>query len=158
MSDNNTQRTREIAKRVTIAEINGIEEFEQAEGEMATKYAHLPTGEKVNRIFVVGTITELRELDSGSIMMTVVDSVGNDVKVFTGEYNLEAHQTAKQLLDEDNVPPEYVFMVGKLSESNNDEYPVPSISPEFMRTVSTEEINHARQDIADTVADREVTE
>lgn len=157
-NDNNTQRTREIAKRVTLTEINGIEEFEQDEGDMATKYAHLPTGEKVNRVFVVGTLTELRELDSGSIMLTVVDNVGNDVKAFTGEYNLEAHRTAKQLLDEDGIPPEYVFIVGKLSESSNEDYPVPSISPEFIRTVSTEEINHARQDITDAVANRTVTE
>ena len=155
-NDNNTQRTREIAKRVTLTEINGIEEFEQGEGDMATKYAHLPTGEKVNRVFVVGTLTGLRELDNGSIMLTVVDNVGNDVKAFTGEYNLEAHRTAKQLLDEDGVPPEFIFIVGKLSESSD--YQVPSISPEFIRTVSKEEINHARQDITDAVADRDVTE
>ncbi|MFB6177809.1 MAG: DNA-binding protein, partial [Halobaculum sp.] len=51
--------TREVARRVFAAEFNdGSHSFKESEDERAPLYLLLPTGERANRVFLVGTLTE----------------------------------------------------------------------------------------------------
>jgi Uncharacterized protein conserved in archaea len=72
-------------------------------------YALLPTGERANRVFLVGTLTETEDVgeDSEYWRGRIVDPTGT-FYVYAGQYQPEAAGALR-----DAEPPAYVAVVGK---------------------------------------------
>jgi uncharacterized protein len=103
-------QVREVAKRAFAAEFNDATyTFQESDEDRAPVYVLLPTGEKANRVFVVGTLTETEDVGDESEYWRgrVVDPTGT-VFVYAGEYQSEA---AEML--EATEPPAFVAVVGK---------------------------------------------
>jgi len=102
--------TREVAQRVFAREFNdGSETFKESDDERAPVYLLLPTGERANRIFFVGTLTETEDVGSDSEYWQgrVVDPTGT-FYVYAGQYQPEAASALREI-----SPPEYVAVAGK---------------------------------------------
>jgi len=126
---------REVAKRVFAREFNDATyEFQEANHDRATQWTLLPTGERLNRIFIVGALTEVADLDEGPMRLVVFDGHSKFV-VYAGKYTPSARETAREL-----EPPEYVAIVGKYNrfapEDGDDIY--LSIKPESISVVDEE--------------------
>lgn len=102
--------TREVARRVFAREFNDSSyTFKESEDERAPVYLLLPTGERANRVFFVGTLTETEDVGSDSEywQARVVDPTGT-FYVYAGQYQPEAASTLREI-----NPPEYVAVAGK---------------------------------------------
>jgi RPA family protein len=101
---------REVARRVFAREFNDVSAvFKESDDEMAPNYALLPTGERANRVFVVGTLTETEDIGSDAEYWRgrVVDPTGSFF-VYAGQYQPDA---ASMLRDVET--PTHVAVVGK---------------------------------------------
>ncbi len=108
MSSN--ELTREVARRVFAAEFNDATyTFKESDDERAPNYALLPTGERANRVFFVGTLTETEDVgeDNEYWRGRVVDPTGTFF-VYAGQYQPEAAAALR-----DAEAPSYVAVVGK---------------------------------------------
>ena len=104
------QLTREVARRVFAAEFNDATyTFKESDDERAPNYALLPTGDRANRVFVAGTLTETDDVGEESEYWRgrVVDPTGT-FYVYAGQYQPEAAAVLR-----DTEPPAYVAVVGK---------------------------------------------
>ncbi|WP_158058398.1 RPA family protein [Halorussus halophilus] len=102
---------REVARRVFAGEFNdSTHTFKESDEERAPVYALLPTGERANRIFFVGTLTETEDIgdDSEYWQGRVVDPNGDPFFVYAGQYQPEAASMLREL-----EPPAYVAITGK---------------------------------------------
>ncbi|AXR76489.1 RPA family protein [Natrarchaeobaculum sulfurireducens] len=102
--------TREVARRVFASEFNdSTYTFKESDDERAPNYALLPTGDRANRVFFVGTLTETEDVgeDSEYWRGRVVDPTGTFF-VYAGQYQPEAASILR-----DTEPPAYVAVVGK---------------------------------------------
>ncbi|SFB67185.1 hypothetical protein SAMN05444422_1017 [Halobiforma haloterrestris] len=105
-----SELTREVARRVFASEFNDATySFKESDDERAPNYALLPTGDRANRVFIVGTLTETEDVgeDSEYWRGRVVDPTGTFF-VYAGQYQPEAAATLR-----DTEPPAYVSVVGK---------------------------------------------
>ena len=104
------QLTREVARRAFAAEFNDATyTFKESDDDRAPNYALLPTGERANRVFVVGTLTETEDVgeDNEYWRGRVVDPTGTFF-VYAGQYQPEAAAVLRE-----TEPPAYVAVVGK---------------------------------------------
>ncbi len=104
------QLTREVARRVFASEFNdSTYTFKESDDERAPNYALLPTGDRANRVFVVGTLTETEDVGDESEYWRgrVVDPTGTFF-VYAGQYQPEAASVLRE-----TEPPAYVAVVGK---------------------------------------------
>ncbi|MFB6243975.1 MAG: RPA family protein [Halobaculum sp.] len=133
MSSNNGP-TREVARRVFAAEYNdGSHTFKESDDERAPLYYLLPTGERTNRVFLVGTLTETEDVgeDSEYWRGRIVDPTGTFF-AYAGQYQPDA---AAMLRDLD--APAYVAVVGKPRTYETDDGTVNvSVRPESITEVS----------------------
>ncbi len=125
--------TREVARRVFAREFNDASyTFKESDDDRAPVYLLLPTGERANRVFVVGTLTETEDVggDSEYWRGRVVGATGTFF-VYAGQYQPEA---ASALRDLD--PPVYVAIAGKPRTYETDDGSVNvSIRPESITPV-----------------------
>src|SRR6056297_1877148 len=125
--------TREVARRVFASEFNdSTYTFKESDDERAPNYALLPTGERANRVFVVGTLTETEDVgeDSEYWRGRVVDPTGTFF-VYAGQYQPDAASMLRDL-----EPPAYVAIVGKPRTYETDDGEVnTSIRPESITRV-----------------------
>ncbi|MFB6137729.1 MAG: RPA family protein [Halobacteriaceae archaeon] len=125
--------TREVARRVFADEFNDAEHtFKESDDERAPVYLLLPTGERANRVFVVGTLTETEDVgeDSEYWRGRVVDPTGTFF-VYAGQYQPEAASALR-----DVEPPAYVAVVGKPRTYETDDGTVNvSVRPESINVV-----------------------
>lgn len=101
---------REPAKRVFAGEMRETRiQFKDGDDEKSPSYVLLPTGERCNRIFVVGTLTEKRKQGDQNLFYRarVVDPTGTFF-VMAGSYQPEAMQQMARI-----EPPSFVAVVGK---------------------------------------------
>lgn len=128
---------REVAKRAFAREFNAATvTFAESDDEFAPQYALLPTGERMNRVFVVGTLTEVEDIgDEGEYWRgRVIDPTGTFF-VYAGQYQPEAMGALKQ-----TEPPAHVAVVGKPRTFETDEGDVNvSLRPEHVVTVGPTE-------------------
>ena len=106
----NSIPTRKVARRVFASEFNDAGyTFKESDDERAPIYLLLPTGERANRTFVVGTLTEKEDIgeDSEYWRGRVVDPTGTFF-VYAGQYQPDAAAMLRDL-----EPPAYVAIVGK---------------------------------------------
>ncbi|MFB6180216.1 MAG: RPA family protein [Halorientalis sp.] len=126
--------TREVARRVFAREFNDAGyTFKESDDERAPVYLLLPTGERANRIFIVGTLTETEDVgeDSEYWQGRVVDPNGDTFFMYAGQYQPDAASMLREL-----EPPAYVAVVGKPRTYETDEGDVNvSVRPESITTV-----------------------
>ncbi|WP_435348009.1 RPA family protein [Haloarchaeobius sp. HRN-SO-5] len=125
--------TREVAKRVFAREFNDATyTFKESDDERAPNFALLPTGDRANRVFVVGTLTETEDIgeDSEYWRGRVVDPTGTFF-VYAGQYQPDAATFLR-----DTEPPAYVSVVGKPRTFETDDGSVNvSLRPESIALV-----------------------
>jgi RPA family protein len=125
--------TREVARRVFAREFNDASHtFKESEDERAPVYALLPTGERANRAFLVGTLTEKEDVGEGDEYWRgrIVDPTGTFF-VYAGQYQPDAASTLRDL-----DPPAYVAVVGKPRTYETDDGSVNvSVRPESITAV-----------------------
>ncbi len=126
--------TREVARRVFAREFNNAAyTFKESDDERAPVYALLPTGERANRVFFVGTLTEKEDVgdDSEYWRGRIVDPTGTFF-VYAGQYQPDAASMLRSL-----QPPSYVAVAGKprTYETDTGETNV-SVRPESITVVS----------------------
>jgi RPA family protein len=129
-----TTPTREVARRVFAREFNDATyTFKESDDDRAPVYALLPTGQRANRIFVVGTLTETEDVgeDSEYWQGRVVDPNGDTFFTYAGQYQPDAASMLRDL-----EPPAYVSVVGKprTYETDDGEMNV-SVRPESITAV-----------------------
>ena len=124
---------REVARRAFAAEFNDASHsFKESDDERAPAYQLLPTGEKANRVFFVGTLTEKEDIgdDNEYWRGRIVDPTGTFF-VYAGQYQPEAASTLRDL-----EPPAYVAVVGKPRTYETDDGSVNvSVRPESITVV-----------------------
>ncbi|MFB6146622.1 MAG: RPA family protein [Halobacteriaceae archaeon] len=127
--------SREVARRAFAAEFNDATyTFKEGDDERAPVYLLLPTGERANRVFVVGTLTETEDVgdDSEYWRGRVVDPTGTFF-VYAGQYQPDAAGFLR-----DAEPPAYVAVVGKPRTYETEEGDVNvSVRPETITRVDT---------------------
>jgi RPA family protein len=126
--------TREVARRVFAREFNDATyTFKESDDELAPMYALLPTGERANRVFVVGTLTQTEDVgqDSEIWQGRIVDPDGGTFFTYAGQYQPDAASALREL-----EPPEYVSVVGKPDTFETDNGSVNvSMRPESITAV-----------------------
>jgi len=126
--------SREVARRVFAREFNDATyTFKESDDERAPVYVLLPTGERANRIFVVGTLTETEDVgeDSEYWQGRVVDPNGGTFFVYAGQYQPDAAAMLREL-----EAPAYVAIVGKPRTYETDDGDVNvSVRPESITRV-----------------------
>ncbi len=115
--DNKTQFKREPAVRIFAQELSqtslstGKDEGEKADRFTPT-YAFSPTGARINRAFLVGTLTEVEEMETSNstfIKGRLVDATGA-IGIMAGQFQPEVASTLRELAGK---LPVFVAVVGK---------------------------------------------
>ena len=126
---------REVAKRLFAFEFNKSNHKISQNGEKTPMYVLTPTGEKCNRVFIVGVLLDKEEVrpDSNFWRMRVSDPTG--VFVCTaGRYQPEALEVILEI-----EPPELVAVVGKVNVFEGESGTTYiSIRPEAVSVVESE--------------------
>jgi len=129
-----TTPTRKVARRVFAREFNDATyTFKESDDDRAPLYVLLPTGERANRIFVVGTLTETEDVgqDSEYWQGRIVGPNGGTFFTYAGQYQPDAASMLREL-----EPPEYVALVGKPRTYETDEGDINvSVRPESITAV-----------------------
>src|SRR5512138_3718243 len=130
---------REPARRVFAAELRECRyQFKDGEDEKSPTFVLLPSGERSNRIFIVGTLTEKTRQGEQNVFYRgrVVDPTGTFF-VMAGSYQPEAMQQLAKI-----EPPQFVAVIGKPNL-----YQKPDGA--FMNSVRIESITVVDKDIRD---------
>ncbi len=124
---------REVAKRIFAQEFRESNlTFKDGDDQYAPQYLLTPTGAKVNRMFIVGTLTEKEDVgtDSEYWRGRVSDPTGSFL-VYAGQYQPEAAQVLVEC-----ETPAFVAIVGKQSTyTTGDGDILTSIRPESIQVV-----------------------
>jgi uncharacterized protein len=126
---------REVAHRLFAAEFEDSElEYADSEEERAPKYVVTPTGARVNRLFVVGVLTEVESVTDEVLRARVVDPTGAFV-VYAGQYQPEAMAFFDRA-----SPPMFVAITGKANTFSPDDSDrvYTSVRPESVTEVDAE--------------------
>jgi hypothetical protein len=125
--------TREVARRVFAREFNDAGyTFKESDDERAPLYALLPTGERANRVFVVGTLMETEDVGDEAEYWRgrIVDPTGTFF-TYAGQYQPDAAAALREL-----ETPAFVAIVGKPRTYETDEGEVRvSLRPESITVV-----------------------
>ncbi|PSQ40107.1 hypothetical protein BRD13_00770 [Halobacteriales archaeon SW_5_70_135] len=99
---------REVAHRVFAAEYDDATvSYQEGEQERAPTYVVTPSGAKANRLFLVGVLTEVEQVNDEMLRARIVDPTGAFV-VYAGQYQPEARATFDRA-----APPAFVAVTGK---------------------------------------------
>jgi hypothetical protein len=144
--------SREVARRVFATEFNDASyTFKESDDERAPVYLLLPTGERANRVFLVGTLTEKEDVgeDNEYWRGRIVDPTGTFF-VYAGQYQPEAASALRDL-----EPPAYVAVVGKPRTYETDDGSVNvSVRPESITAVDASTRDRWVVETADRTLDR----
>ena len=131
---------REPARRVFAAELRECRyQFKDGEDEKSPTFVLLPSGERSNRIFIVGTLTEKTRQGEQNIFYRgrVVDPTGTFF-IMAGSYQPEAMQQLAKI-----ETPAFVAVIGKASIYQKDPASAPLVS------VRVESVNVVDKDTRD---------
>lgn len=131
--DNQTTQSRQVARRVFAGEYNmSGHTFKEGSGDNSPNFLTLPSMEKANRVFFVGTITEKEDVGSDDAYWRaeINDSTGT-FYVYAGQYQPEAAAMIRSI-----ETPAYVAVVGKPNTfENEDGEMLISVRPEHIFTI-----------------------
>jgi RPA family protein len=154
MSQNQSDQApgREVAHRLFAAEFNdATHTFQESDEERAPVYALLPTGEKANRVFIVGTVTETNNVgdDEEYWQGRIVDPT-ETVFAYAGQYQPEAAAFLREV-----EPPAFVAIVGKPRSYETDDGTVNvSLRPEHISEVDEQTRHRWVSETASRTLDR----
>ncbi len=144
--------TREVARRAFAAEFNDATyTFKESDDDRAPVYSLLPSGQRANRVFVVGTLTETEDVgdDSEYWRGRIVDPTGTFF-AYAGQYQPEATSVLRE-----TETPAYAAVAGKPRSYETDEGDVNvSLRPESITVVDGETRNRWVVETADRTLDR----
>ena len=123
---------RETAYRLFAAEYDDATlSYAESDEERAPNYVISPTGARLNRVFVVGTLTEVTSVNDEMVRARVVDPTGAFV-VYAGQYQPDELATLETL-----EAPEFVAVTGKARtfQPDDSEQVYTSLRPESIATV-----------------------
>ncbi|MBZ6494122.1 hypothetical protein [Natrinema longum] len=126
---------RELAYRLFAAEYDDATlSYAESDEERAPNYVITPTGARLNRVFVVGTLTEVTSVNDEMVRARVVDPTGAFV-VYAGQY-----QPDELAFLEGTEPPEFVAVTGKARtfQPDDSDQVYTSIRPESIATVDAD--------------------
>ncbi len=127
---------REVAWRIFANEYNSSIHVETGVGERAPSYVITPLGAKVNRLFVVGVVTDVENIGTGPEPMwraRVADPTGVFF-ISAGQYQPEAAQVLSKI-----KPPKFVAVIGKSRTYSPEEGVIyVSIRPETIKEVNSD--------------------
>ncbi|QPV62634.1 hypothetical protein I7X12_18190 [Halosimplex litoreum] len=126
---------REVAYRLFAAEFDDADfSYSESDEERAPNYVVSPTGGRVNRLFVVGVLTEVEDASEEVLRARIVDPTGAFV-VYAGQYQPEA-----QAFFDQAQAPMFVAVTGKARTFQPDDSDVTytSIRPENVNEVDAE--------------------
>ncbi|QFU84923.1 hypothetical protein [Natronorubrum aibiense] len=126
---------RELAYRLFAAEYDDASlSYTESDEERAPNYVISPTGARLNRLFVVGTLTEVTAVNDEMVRARVVDPTGAFV-VYAGQYQPDELATLEQL-----EPPAFVAVTGKARtfQPDDSDQVYTSIRPESIATVDAD--------------------
>ena len=126
---------REVAYRLFAAEYDDANvSHTESDEERAPNYVVTPTGARVNRIFVVGTLTEVTSVNDEMVRARVVDPTGAFV-VYAGQY-----QPDQLAFLERADPPLFVAVTGKARtfQPEDSDRVYTSVRPESIATVDAD--------------------
>ncbi len=126
---------REIAYRLFAAEYDDASlSYAESDEERAPNYVISPTGARLNRVFAVGTLTEVTSVNDEMVRARVVDPTGAFV-VYAGQY-----QPDELAFLEQTEPPAFVAVTGKARtfQPDDSDRVYTSIRPESIATVDAD--------------------
>jgi RPA family protein len=127
---------REVAYRVFAAEYDDADyQYTENEAdERAPNYVVTPTGARVNRLFVVGVLTEVERVNEEMLRGRIVDPTGAFV-VYAGQYQPDALTALERL-----TPPAFVAITGKARtfQPEDAETIYTSVRPESINEVDAD--------------------
>jgi RPA family protein len=143
---------REVAHRLFATEFNdATHTFQESDEDRAPVYALLPTGEKANRVFIVGTLTETNNVgdDEEYWQGRIVDPT-ETVFAYAGQYQPEAAAFLREV-----EPPAFVAIVGKPRSYETDDGTVNvSLRPEHISEVDEQTRHRWVSETASRTLDR----
>ena len=129
---------REVAWRVFAAEYDDADfDYSESDEERAPNYVVTPTGARVNRLFVVGVLTEVEQVSDDVLRGRVVDPTGAFV-LYAGQY-----QPDEMAFLESADPPAFVAVTGKARTFQ------PEDSDRVFTSIRPESINRVDADTRD---------
>ncbi|WP_339106486.1 hypothetical protein [Haloterrigena salinisoli] len=126
---------REVAYRLFAAEYDDASfSYAESDEERAPNYVISPTGARLNRVFAVGTLTEITAVNDEMVRARVVDPTGAFV-VYAGQYQPDELATLEQL-----EPPAFVAVTGKARtfQPDDSDQVYTSLRPESIATVDAD--------------------
>lgn len=129
-------RTREVAWRIFANEYNSSIHLETGVGDRAPSYVITPLGAKVNRLFVVGVITDVENIgtDTEPMWRARLSDPTGVFFISAGQYQPEAAQILSKI-----KPPKFVAVIGKSRTYSPEEGVMyVSIRPEIIKEVNSE--------------------
>jgi RPA family protein len=126
---------REVAYRLFAAEFEDADlSYSESDEERAPNYVVTPTGARVNRLFVVGVLTEVEAVSEDVLRGRIVDPTGAFV-TYAGQY-----QPDEQAFLEGVDTPMFVAVTGKARtfQPEDSDQVFTSIRPESINEVSAE--------------------
>lgn len=130
---------REHAWRVFAGEYSDANHFLKTEGEKSPSYVITPLGAKINRLYIVGVLTDVENVaQEGEMWRARVSDPTGIYTVYAGRYQPEA----ANVLSESDVP-SYVAVVGKARVYEPEEGVVyTSVRAEMVKEVDVDARDH----------------
>ncbi|MFB6171802.1 MAG: hypothetical protein ABEJ23_04660 [Haloarculaceae archaeon] len=135
MSADDGPGNREVAFRLFAAEYDDAElSYSESDEERAPNYVVTPTGARVNRLFVVGVLTEVEPVNEEMLRARIVDPTGAFV-VYAGQYQPDALAFLER-----TDPPAFVAVTGKARtfEPDDADRIYTSVRPESISAVDAD--------------------
>ncbi|MFB6269739.1 MAG: RPA family protein, partial [Halobacterium sp.] len=145
---------REVAYRLFAAEFEDADySYAESDEERAPNYVVTPTGARVNRLFVVGVLTEVEQVSEDVVRARVVDPTGAFV-IYAGQYQPEALAAL-----ESAETPSFVAVTGKARTFQPEDSDVvyTSIRPEEVTEVDADTRDRWVVSTAEQTVDRVAT-
>jgi len=126
---------REVAHRLFATEFDDADfSYSESDEERAPNYVVTPTGARVNRLFLVGVLTELEQVNDDVLRARVVDPTGPFV-IYAGQY-----QPDELAFLEAADPPMFVAVAGKARtfQPDDSDRVFTSVRPESISEVDAD--------------------
>ncbi len=122
---------REVAKRVFAGEYRESDLMvKDGEDEFSPSYVITPTGERCNRLFIVGVLTEVQDIgESSELYRARISDPTGTFLAYAGNFQPEANRFLSEI-----EPPSFVALSGKANIYEPDENTaIASIRPEIIK-------------------------
>lgn len=126
---------RETAWRLFAGEYNDSTEEIKGEGEMTPSYVVTPLGAKVNRVFIIGVLTDVENVsEGGDLVRAHVSDPTGVFTLYSGSYQKETTEALSKI-----EVPTFVAIVGKVRTYSPEEGTIyVSVRPEKVMEVNAE--------------------